>query len=344
MTTLYDLLGALPGDDAGNLRKAFRKAVKGVHPDIRPNDPEAALNFRLIVRAMELLEDPDQRAAYDHLLDQARRELEEERRAARIRTFAFAMIGLAGVSVVAVSARILFAPMAALPPQERTDELAGKPPEIASNDSSARPGLNGNSASRDAEATKGAETQDDFLSRWGVNDGNAPADRKAEAVQPAPEQHPLGSRPDTSENSAASGRHAEAATVSHEPEAPPVPAPSPSPPARQDDVDGKAVVEPDDKTDPSAAMHARGILAYRSGDLKGALADFDRAIALNPRFMTAYIDRGIVLYRMGKLDRALAEVARARQIDRAGRARSASAFRRKRREHLGRIVGRMGEA
>jgi DnaJ-like protein len=94
MTTLYDLLGALPGDDADDLRKAFREAVKGTHPDIRPNDPEAALNFRLIIHAMEILGDPDQRAAYDHLLELARRELEQEQRAARIRNFAFAMIGL----------------------------------------------------------------------------------------------------------------------------------------------------------------------------------------------------------------------------------------------------------
>ena len=42
MQTLYDLLGALPNDDAGALRAAFRRAVKGAHPDIRPGDPDAA--------------------------------------------------------------------------------------------------------------------------------------------------------------------------------------------------------------------------------------------------------------------------------------------------------------
>jgi curved DNA-binding protein CbpA len=365
MTTLYDLLGALPGDDAGDLRRAFREAVKGTHPDIRPNDPEAALNFRLIIRAMEVLGDPDQRAAYDHLLELARRELEQEQRAARIRNFAFAMIGLAGVSIVAVSVHILFAPMAAVPPQAaRTDELSRGPAEIASNSPSARPGLNDNSASRDAETTKPAETQDDFLKRWGANDINAPADRKAEAAKPAEEQQHLTPRLDTNENNAAADRNAEiatlarsrddlppppgandnnapadrnaeTATVSKEPETPVVHAPGPNPPARHDDADGmKALVEPDDKTDPSAVMHAQGIVAYRNGDLKLALADFNRAIALNPTFMIAYINRGIVLYRMGKLDRALADVARARQIDRAGRARSAAALHRRRRRDV----------
>jgi tetratricopeptide (TPR) repeat protein len=75
-------------------------------------------------------------------------------------------------------------------------------------------------------------------------------------------------------------------------------------------------------------------MAYRNSDLKLALADFNRAITLNPTFMIAYINRGIVLYRMGKLDGALGDVARARQIDRAGRARSAAALHRKRRRDV----------
>ena len=68
MKTLYDLLGALPHDDAEGLRTAFRKAVKGAHPDLRPDDPDAAPKFREIVRANEILRDLDQREAYDHLL------------------------------------------------------------------------------------------------------------------------------------------------------------------------------------------------------------------------------------------------------------------------------------
>ena len=74
MNTLYDLLGALPHDDAEGLRSAFRKAVKGTHPDLRPDDPDAALKFREIVRANEILGDPEQRMAYDHLLALAHQE------------------------------------------------------------------------------------------------------------------------------------------------------------------------------------------------------------------------------------------------------------------------------
>ena len=39
MKTLYDLLGALPKDDAEELRTAFRKAAKGAHPDLHPAIP-----------------------------------------------------------------------------------------------------------------------------------------------------------------------------------------------------------------------------------------------------------------------------------------------------------------
>ena len=53
METLYDLLGALPNDDADDLRAAFRRAVKRAHPDVNPEDPDAGLKFRRIVRANE---------------------------------------------------------------------------------------------------------------------------------------------------------------------------------------------------------------------------------------------------------------------------------------------------
>lgn len=68
MGTLYELLGALPNDDADGLRKAFRKAAKGSHPDMNPHDPGAALRFRQLVRAYEILADSDQRATYNQLL------------------------------------------------------------------------------------------------------------------------------------------------------------------------------------------------------------------------------------------------------------------------------------
>jgi tetratricopeptide (TPR) repeat protein len=111
MDTLYDLLGALPRDDADDLRVAFRRAVKGAHPDLRPGDPDAALKFRQIVRANEILADPEQRAAYDHLMTLARQErgLTAARPiAARVHRVASGVMAFAGASIATIGGYLLF--------------------------------------------------------------------------------------------------------------------------------------------------------------------------------------------------------------------------------------------
>lgn len=62
------------------------------------------------------------------------------------------------------------------------------------------------------------------------------------------------------------------------------------------------------------------MLAYRKGELLAAAADLDHAIKLDPKFSGAYINRSIVLYRLRKFDRAFADIAKARQLEKAGRA------------------------
>ena len=136
MKTLYDLLGALPDDNAENLRSAFRNAVKGSHPDIRPGDPDAALKFRQIVRANEILRDPDQRAAYDHLLDLAlveQRAVTTQVIATRIYKLAFGLVGLAGGSVATVGVYLLLLHLttAGLAPQNDFDTAARGQVEMA---------------------------------------------------------------------------------------------------------------------------------------------------------------------------------------------------------------------
>jgi hypothetical protein len=136
MTTLYDLLGALPHDDAQGLRTAFRRAVKGAHPDIRPDDPDAALKFRQIVHASEILGDAEQRAAYDHLLELARLERESASGhviAARIHKLASGVIALAGASVVTVGGYLLFMHMSAasVASANNVDHIMRASPEIA---------------------------------------------------------------------------------------------------------------------------------------------------------------------------------------------------------------------
>ena len=136
MKTLYDLLGALPNDEAEGLRTAFRQAVKGAHPDIHPGDPDAALKFREIVRANEILGDVEQRAAYDHLLELARLEQElasKRAAAARIHKFASGTMALAGASVVTVGGYLLFMhiSMASIAPANQVDVRMRASAEIA---------------------------------------------------------------------------------------------------------------------------------------------------------------------------------------------------------------------
>jgi curved DNA-binding protein CbpA len=115
MTTLYDLLGALPDDDADGLRAAFRRAARTSHPDVNPGDPEAAARFRRIVRANAILSDERQRVAYDRLLELARRQQsgvpKRSKFSGTIRKLGADAIVSAAVSAVLVGGYLLFKPV-----------------------------------------------------------------------------------------------------------------------------------------------------------------------------------------------------------------------------------------
>jgi curved DNA-binding protein CbpA len=135
METLYDLLGALPNDDAESLRAAFRRAVKRAHPDVNPGDPEAGLKFRRIVLANEILGDAEQRAAYDHLLEVTRIEQEQAAKYAvttKIHKLASGVMALAGVSAVGVGGYGLLLQLSAntLSPATTTAEAVREPAAI----------------------------------------------------------------------------------------------------------------------------------------------------------------------------------------------------------------------
>jgi curved DNA-binding protein CbpA len=269
MKTLYDLLGALPHDDAEDLRTAFRKAVKGAHPDLRPNDPDAALKFRQIIRANDILCDEDQRAAYDHLLGLAQQERDSAARhvlATKIYKLALAALMLAGVSVTSIASYVLLMQVttASVPsvPVDQIEALARGSAEIA------------------------AVT---LAGPWELNDR---------------------------------------ATIPPKPETATVALATTAPAAVRQQADAESTstptVAPRSEADSSEASRARGIAAYRNGDLDGAIAALDQAIQLNPNYAAAYIDRGIVFYRLRKLDRAFADIEKAKRIDRAGHSKSES--------------------
>ena len=62
----YDVLGVRRDADAGEIKKAFRKLAREVHPDVNQEDPEAEAQFKEAAEAYEVLSDADSRAAYDH--------------------------------------------------------------------------------------------------------------------------------------------------------------------------------------------------------------------------------------------------------------------------------------
>ena len=63
-------------------------------PIFNPGDPDAGFKFRQIVRANEILADPDQRATYDHLLDLAEKEKKQQANAKTMHKAATSVIAL----------------------------------------------------------------------------------------------------------------------------------------------------------------------------------------------------------------------------------------------------------
>src|SRR6185436_3250281 len=61
----YIVLGVDRGAPAGDIKRAYKRLARRLHPDINPGDGEAAARFRQILDAYETLMDPDRRRRYD---------------------------------------------------------------------------------------------------------------------------------------------------------------------------------------------------------------------------------------------------------------------------------------
>src|SRR5271169_499312 len=137
MTTLYELLGALPHDDAESLRTAFRKAAKATHPDTNPDDPDASLRFRQIVRAHDILTDDQQRAVYDQLLTIAIQQPDAKSNRIviyeTIHKLATSTIAATVISAVLVAGYVFFGPVLEAPaiPGKAIEMVAREPVEVA---------------------------------------------------------------------------------------------------------------------------------------------------------------------------------------------------------------------
>jgi tetratricopeptide (TPR) repeat protein len=67
------------------------------------------------------------------------------------------------------------------------------------------------------------------------------------------------------------------------------------------------------------AYNNRGFAKQTKGDLEGAIADYSRALELNPRYATAYHNRGIAKRARGDLDGSIADYSRALELNRSRR-------------------------
>ena len=64
MSDLYQTLGVDRGASADEIKKAYRKIARELHPDVNP-DPAVQDKFKEVTAAYEVLSDPQKRQSYD---------------------------------------------------------------------------------------------------------------------------------------------------------------------------------------------------------------------------------------------------------------------------------------
>jgi DnaJ-class molecular chaperone len=62
---LYTVLGVARGAQDDEIRRAYRRLAKELHPDVRPDDPAASDRFKRVAAAYDILGDTTKRRRYD---------------------------------------------------------------------------------------------------------------------------------------------------------------------------------------------------------------------------------------------------------------------------------------
>ena len=61
----YQILGISKTATEKDIKNAYRKLARKLHPDVNPNDKDAQRKFQEINEANEVLSDPEKRKKYD---------------------------------------------------------------------------------------------------------------------------------------------------------------------------------------------------------------------------------------------------------------------------------------
>jgi molecular chaperone DnaJ len=65
MADFYEILGVSRTASTEEIKKAYRRRARELHPDANPGDAQALDDFKRLAHAYEVLSDDDQRARYD---------------------------------------------------------------------------------------------------------------------------------------------------------------------------------------------------------------------------------------------------------------------------------------